>query len=752
MIEHELLRYGYLLLFVGILVEADTFLLAGAFLAHRGYFDIRGVIVTAMVATAAANQAWFWLARTRGRTFLERKLAEDRRFQRVHAWLSRNSRVLIPASRFLYGFRVAIPAVYGASGASPATFTILDSASAAVWAVIVGVAGYALGDTLDALIHDVVRYERVVVLALLAAAAVIVARRHRRLAAAMRSLQRPLESGSDAVIRLFLLVRRAGRLLVVHPHGRLAASAALLGGLNILTAIAGTRLFHLEWLTGWLPFEITHGSRALMLLAGIALIYLGRTLARRKHLAWWLATGLGAASSVLYLAHHGSVVRAALATLFTAELWRHRHRFHARTDPIRLRHALIAAPVLALALSLYGVAGLREFSPSQQHLRAKLQATWAIAGFEEPPAFPRTRSAQAWAWSLRALLVLSAGYVLTAACAPVAWRSYRSHLESYRVLGLAWQYGVDSMSYFAKQDDKRHFSCDPRAFVGFRVKNRVAIVAGDPVGDPAAIPGTIAGFIRHCEVNDWVPVFYETSERYLADYGRLGQRWFKMGEEAVLGLPEWSLQGGAVAKVRQFVNKVRREAPDLTVREYRRKAPAPDIDQQLEDVSSEWLASKRAGEMGFNLGVFSVEDLTDTRTFIAEREDGTIDAFVTWLPYRGGRAMVLDAMRHREGAQPGIMDLLIAESALAFKRDGLEAASLAVAPLANADDQAGWSGYDRAVRLIFDHFSQIYGYRTLFQYKKKFAPRWEPRYLVFPRPDLLPRVAYAIISVHFAHH
>lgn len=227
-------------------------------------------------------------------------------------------------------------------------------------------------------------------------------------------------------------------------------------------------------------------------------------------------------------------------------------------------------------------------------------------------------------------------------------------------------------------------------------------------------------------------------------------KWFKMGEEAVLDLPTWSLSGGAVAKVRQFINKVRREAPDLGVREYRRRAPNPDVDEQLEDISSEWLATKKGGEMGFNLGVFSVEELADKRTFVAARADGTIEAFVTWLPFRAGRAVVLDAMRHRQLAQPGVMDMLIAESALAFKQEGLQLLSLAVAPLANADDTPAISGYDRAVRLIFDHFSQVYGYRTLFQYKK-FGPRWEPRYLVFPRPDLLPRVAYAVANVHFAH-
>jgi phosphatidylglycerol lysyltransferase len=93
------------------------------------------------------------------------------------------------------------------------------------------------------------------------------------------------------------------------------------------------------------------------------------------------------------------------------------------------------------------------------------------------------------------------------------------------------------------------------------------------------------------------------------------------------------------------------------------------------------------------------------------------------------------------------MDLLIAKSALRFKEEGIERLSLATAPLANVDE-AAVSAYDKGVRLIFEHFSTVYGYRSLFFFKKKFNPAWESRYLVFPRPDLLPRIAYALTAVH----
>jgi phosphatidylglycerol lysyltransferase len=741
---------SYLLLFLGTLVEADVALIAAAFLAHRGYLELRWVILVCIAATFTANQFWFWLGRMRGRSFVERRAETDRRFRLALGWMARRGTVLIPVSRFLYGFRVAIPAAYGASGASPALFTWLDGASALIWGVVIGTAGYFFGDVLSRLIADLQHYELLVLLFIVAVATVIAIQRRRGIRVVITSLRRPFEATGEAALKLLLLVRDSGRLLVAKPHGRLAAFAVVMGAMNVVSAIFGTRFFHADRLAAWLPFEVTRGSRALMLLAGVGLIDLGRGLARRKRLAWSMAMALAVLSAVLHLTHHGAVLRGALATAFGLDLWHQRHRFHARTDPVRLRHALIAVPVLTLALSAFGVIGLREFSPAPVGPLDALETVWLVAGFQGLPARVPLAVWEAFAWSLRLLFVLSAGYVLTAALAPVAWRGLRSAIGSADVERLAWAWGVDSMSYFAKQPDKRHLSVNDRAFLGFRVTNRVAVVAGDPVGEESAIPATIDAFVTLCGSNDWVPVFYETSGRYLEAYAAHGLKWFTIGQEAVLNLPAWSLSGGAVAKVRQFVNKVRREAPDLAVVEYRRHGSTPEYDEQLEEISAEWLTTKSGGEMGFNLGIFSVEELSDKRTLIARRGDGTIEAFVTWLPYRAGRAVVLDAMRHRKDAQAGVMDLLIAESALLFKKEGLEALSLAMAPMANLSEDRLASPYDRGVKLVFDHLSAVYGYRTLFQYKKKFGPSWEARYLVFPRADLLARIAFTLVRVHYS--
>jgi phosphatidylglycerol lysyltransferase len=172
-----------------------------------------------------------------------------------------------------------------------------------------------------------------------------------------------------------------------------------------------------------------------------------------------------------------------------------------------------------------------------------------------------------------------------------------------------------------------------------------------------------------------------------------------------------------------------------------------EIDAQLAEISQEWLADKRLAEMGFTVGRFSKDALDQARVFLC-KEGPRVLAFCTFRPYRGDRAVVLDLMRKRRDAVSGVMDLLLARSLECLRDLGLEEASLANAPLANVKTPRGL--LERLLAVLFNRLNGLYGYKSLFQFKKKFAPRWEGRYLVYPARVDLPRVAYAMANVHGA--
>jgi membrane protein DedA with SNARE-associated domain len=166
MLTMELLRYGYLVLFIGAAIEGDASLLTATFLAHLGYFKVSIVIATAAAATICANQTYYWLGRRHARTALDR-LRTHRRYSRFRELLARHAPLLLFFSRFIYGFRIAIPLGCGASGMSPGTFAAIDAAGAAMWSILIGLTGFAIGNALEVLAGDIRRHAFWIALALM---------------------------------------------------------------------------------------------------------------------------------------------------------------------------------------------------------------------------------------------------------------------------------------------------------------------------------------------------------------------------------------------------------------------------------------------------------------------------------------------------------------------------------------------------------------------------------------------------------
>jgi membrane protein DedA with SNARE-associated domain len=66
--------------------------------------------------------------------------------------------------RFMYGLRTVSPFVIGMSGFSRKLFLPLNAASAALWATIIGGAGYIFGRVLRQILNDARQFERPIVL------------------------------------------------------------------------------------------------------------------------------------------------------------------------------------------------------------------------------------------------------------------------------------------------------------------------------------------------------------------------------------------------------------------------------------------------------------------------------------------------------------------------------------------------------------------------------------------------------------
>jgi membrane protein DedA with SNARE-associated domain len=151
--------YGYLAVFVGAFLEGETILALAGFAAYRGYLDFFTVVAIALVAGFAGDQFFFYLGRLQGSRVLARFPHAQERAHRFDAMLARWHAPLIVCVRFMYGFRIIGPILLGMGRVSAWKFLVYNLIGAAIWAPLIAGLGYLFGEVLEALLHDLGRYE-----------------------------------------------------------------------------------------------------------------------------------------------------------------------------------------------------------------------------------------------------------------------------------------------------------------------------------------------------------------------------------------------------------------------------------------------------------------------------------------------------------------------------------------------------------------------------------------------------------------
>lgn len=563
----------------------------------------------------------------------------------------------------------------------------------------------------------------------------------------------PLWPGSLAVllITFFFIFSRKHSLAI------LAVLITLMGALNLLEAVMVKSPAVVDWMQQWLPLGVSEKSRTLLIFSGLILVGLGRGIFRRKRTAWVIATGMLAFTAVLHLARALDWHHSLAAVLLLVPLVRWRKFFVARTDSPSVKLALMAAPLTILSLLAYGITTIRHqseigaFGEAIPWSRIFAIASAAIVGIRPEssqfadPHLHRIFDLLGISGALAALILL---YFLLR---PVLARRYPSHVpeETERVKSLLESFGDDPSDPYQLLPDKRyHFQEGLEGFVGYAMWRDFAVALGDPVSASADKEALVKSFTLFCRKNDWVPLFYNTAADYRAIYETCGLVTFKVGEDARIPLSTFSLAGGKFQNLRTARSKALKEG--LSFRWYDAAAGIDHgLESQLKIVSDEWLSSKQGSEMGFDLGSFSLEAIREEGCAVILNGEGRVNCFATWHPYAQGKRRALDLMRTRRDVR-GVMDFLILECIDHFKELGVSEVSLGNAPLANTEtDPSRLSRPERRVKLIFDHFDRFYGYKSLYDFKRKYQPDWQGRYLAYPAGTMLTRIALAIAAIHF---
>lgn len=530
----------------------------------------------------------------------------------------------------------------------------------------------------------------------------------------------------------------------------LAAAVGIAGLINLVQAIVPREPGVLQWMEEFLPFTVSQHSRVLLLAAGLFQLLLSRGLHRRKHAAYLLTLALLVVIPLLHLSSAFDWHHAIAQLLLAGALVHWRKEFQALSDGPSVRWAALIAGLLLVALVIFGVASFHAFGAQiegDRTLLRDIQTVGELVFLQSTDSLvatgPQATEAFRAISNAGALFGLIALFLFLRPILPHRMTYLRQSEKTRKIIDAC---GVDPLDEFAMLSDKRHFiPSNGRALVAYAMWRDIAVTLGDPIGTPEDCRLAIGEFVDFCRRQDWVPAFYEVRSDFLEIYRSFGFRLFKIAEDSRIDVPAFSLAGGKFQNLRTAHNKA--------VKSNWRVVWHPGADlgaslrTRLQEISQAWLDARHAIEMTFDLGSMNDESLANAEVAVLEDAGGAALAFATWLPYAHGTSRSLDMVRHRPEDR-GVVDPLIVGCLLEFQKRGLREASLGNAPLANIAQRDLDSFEEKAVRQLYERFDHYYGYRSLFEFKNKFHPQWQGRYMAYRGVgNLLPSIA-AIARVH----
>jgi phosphatidylglycerol lysyltransferase len=528
---------------------------------------------------------------------------------------------------------------------------------------------------------------------------------------------------------------------------RFVAGAIFAMGLVSIMQVLLTRFPHeprFYWVL--VPFGISHLSRTLTLTFGFMLVYMSLRLLQRRRVAWWIGIGV---ASVLFLTHLGQSrlwYTAVAPALTLAVLLFYRRSFTVRSEPRGIRQGLILLGLCVGIAVCYGTFGFwlldkRDFGIDFSFTDALFRTFRELSLIGNSDLKPASRHARWFLDSFRVLGLVSVCFAAYSIFRPITYKLIILPGERARAGQIVGEHGRSSYDYFKTWTDKSYyFSPSGRSFVSYRVHMGVAVCLGDPVGPEDEIEEATVSFLHFCIDNGWQVAFLLPDLTAL--YGRLGLPLLKIAESAVVDLKDFCERTSKKKYFRYVRRKLDGEGFHLT----RQEPPHPQqLLDEVEEISNEWLGLSGHREFGFLEGSFSREYMAATPLSVLRGPDGRAVAFVNEIPsYRSGEATV-DLMRHRPGVHWAAMDYIFTVLMQELWQKGYKSFYLGLAGIA---DKPGPTIIEKAIYQISTHINWLIHAKGVRQYKDKFKPSWEDRYLAYYRTPLaLTKIALALTRV-----
>jgi len=507
-------------------------------------------------------------------------------------------------------------------------------------------------------------------------------------------------------------------------------------------------------LGNYLPVLIHSTAFATQTFTGVAMVILGRGLIRRKRRAWILSLiifGINFGSDFARINRHP--LQIAVAAVFIILLIVFRKEFYAISDPQTKWLPLIGFILAFIVMFSIGVLVLLNrhrdsFVGNPSIWNIVLTVIEGFFGLAGPIEFINSRTSDYVETTLAALgifilLVPLALYFRRVKPLP---KMSNEDIETVRKL-IKHDADQDSLGYFATRRDKSViWTENKKAGIAYRVESGVMLASGDPFGEFSLWPDAIDAFLEEARLHAWTPAVMGASDRG-------GEVWvehanmtaFDIGDEAIIKVKDFTLEGRPMANVRQMVNRIKRKGyvaytarwSDLDI----------NIRVELRGLAKKW----RYGvpERGFSMSMDRFgEDIDGDAVITIATLGDEIKGLLYFVPW-ANEGISLDRMQRDREADAGVNELLIVQTVEWARENKIESISLNFAAFRSLFERAekiSAGPITRGSRNLIRFLSNFFQVESLYRFNAKFDPEWQTRYLVYPKAIDIAKIGWAAIK------
>ncbi|MFA6135272.1 MAG: phosphatidylglycerol lysyltransferase domain-containing protein [Phycisphaerae bacterium] len=334
---------------------------------------------------------------------------------------------------------------------------------------------------------------------------------------------------------------------------RILSAAVFLGGaMLVLSGVMPSQKGRMEWLASFLPLGVIEVSHFVVMLAGVTMMFVARSLQRRVRRAYSFACVLLAVSCLASLARGMRYEESIILALMLLLLLPTRREFYRKTAILgeRFNIGWVASITAVLVASvLLGV-----FSYKRLGYEHDLWFQISLAG-------SASRALRASVGVAAVVAIFALGQVFRPARLP--WPGLPGDEDLTLALPIVQAGSRASAARALAGDKPLLLGADGQSFLRFAVQGRSWVALGDPAGKEQDFADLIWRFGEMSDRNEGWTVFHGVSDRHLQLYmdlpsgANLGLVSIALGEEARVALAGFGLDSPGQAGLRQSYQQAR---------------------------------------------------------------------------------------------------------------------------------------------------------------------------------------------------